>query len=203
MPTGSPRGGGGFTYLALLFAIAVMGVVMAGAGQVWHAAAKREKERELLFVGNQFREAIGRYYESSPGAKQFPAKLEDLVEDKRFPKSKRHLRKVYVDPVTGTRQWGLVQEQGRITGVFSLSTEPPLKTGNFESKADEPFAAAKSYKDWRFVFRAGSAGATPTEDASAGSRPGPEAEMPAGQISTLPGDLPEVQIGSPSQRTGR
>jgi len=49
---------GGFTYLGLLAIIAVMGVVMVGTGEVWHIAQKREKERELLFVGDQFRRAI-------------------------------------------------------------------------------------------------------------------------------------------------
>jgi hypothetical protein len=32
---------------------------------VWSAAVKREQE--LLFIGEQFRGAIGQYYEGSPG----------------------------------------------------------------------------------------------------------------------------------------
>ena len=198
MRIGSPRCASGFTYLALLFAIAVMGVVLAGAGQVWHTAAKREKERELLFIGNQFREAIGRYYENSPGAKQFPAKLEDLVEDKRFPKSKRHLRKIYIDPMTRAPQWGLVQEQGRITGVYSHSTQPPLKTGNFDNKADEQFARAKAYKEWRFVYQPGAGGSAGAETAPARE----EGAAAAGAKTPLvPG--PETLRESTSERTER
>lgn len=146
----------GFTYLAVLFAIVVMGVVLAGAGQVWSTAAKRERERELLFIGNQFRQAIGRYYESSPGAKQYPAKLEELLEDRRFPKPQRYLRKMYVDPMTGRAEWGLVKAGDRITGVYSLSEDTPLKSGNF-SKLDNEFAQRSRYADWRFIYRADAA----------------------------------------------
>ena len=38
----------GFTYLAALFLILVMGVVLAAIGQVWSTAQQRENERELL-----------------------------------------------------------------------------------------------------------------------------------------------------------
>ncbi len=56
------RRDGGFTYLALLLVIVVMGVVMGATAEIWHTAVQREKERELLFVGNQFRNAIRSYY---------------------------------------------------------------------------------------------------------------------------------------------
>lgn len=170
----------GFTYLGLLFAVAVMGVVLAGAGQVWHTAAKREKERELLFIGNQYRQAIGRYYEASSGAKQYPAKLEELIEDKRFPKPQRHLRKLYTDPMSGRADWGLVVAAGRITGVYSLSEDVPLKTGNF-AKLDAEFAQRTRYADWRFVHRpdavsAGTSGSSAEPDA--GAEPVPEIGSP-------------------------
>ncbi len=164
-----------------------MGVVLAGAGQVWHTAAKREKERELLFVGNQYRQALGRYYEASPGAKQYPAKLEELVEDKRFPKPQRHLRKLYADPMTGHAKWGLVLAAGRITGVHSLSEDVPLKTGNF-AKVDAEFAQRTRYVDWRFVHRPdampeGTSGAAAEPDAGAGPVPeiGSSPLVPAAQ----------------------
>lgn len=55
---------GGFTYLAVLAMIAIIGIALAVTGEVWHIALKREKERELLFVGDQFRRAINSYYET-------------------------------------------------------------------------------------------------------------------------------------------
>ena len=45
----------------LLAVVAIMGFVLATAGEVWHMALKREKEQELLFVGDQFRRAFTLY----------------------------------------------------------------------------------------------------------------------------------------------
>jgi hypothetical protein len=86
-----------------------MGIALAGTGVIWHTQSRREKERELLFVGDQFRRAIGLYYERSPGAKRFPKGLEDLVLDRRYPNTQRYLRRLYADPVGGTSGWGWSQ----------------------------------------------------------------------------------------------
>ena len=58
----------GFTYLTLLFAIAIAGIVLAKTGIDWSQDAQREKEKELLFVGDQYRHAIALYYQRTPGA---------------------------------------------------------------------------------------------------------------------------------------
>ena len=58
----------GFTYLAVLFIVATITAGLALIGEMWETAAKREKEAELLFIGDQYRKANGRYYESTPGA---------------------------------------------------------------------------------------------------------------------------------------
>ena len=52
----------GFILLWALFAVALAGIVLAGTGQVWQATSQREKEKELLFVGDQFRQAFMSYY---------------------------------------------------------------------------------------------------------------------------------------------
>ena len=141
----------GFGYLLVLFAVAALGLMLAGAGQVWHTTAQREREAELLFIGNQFRRAITSYVESSPAAaRQYPARLEDLLDDKRSGVSKRHLRRIYADPMTGAAQWGLVQASGRISGVHSLAQGQPLKT-SFETR-DAAFADATGYDQWVFSF---------------------------------------------------
>lgn len=140
----------GFGYLLVLFALAVMGLTLAGAGQVWHAAAQREKEAELLFIGNQFRLAIGAYYAMTPDAgRQYPARLEDLLEDRRFPLPLRHLRQIYRDPMTGSTQWGLVKAGDRIMGVHSLSESTAFKT--VFSGRDAVFAGTTHYAQWVFV----------------------------------------------------
>lgn len=48
----------GVTYLLLLFVIAIMGAGLAATGVIWHQLAQRDREKELLVVGDQFRQAI-------------------------------------------------------------------------------------------------------------------------------------------------
>jgi len=141
----------GFTYIGLLVMVILIGMGLAAAGQVWNTTAKRERERELLFVGGQFRQAIGSYFDASPGVKQYPHKLEELLEDQRFPVVKRHLRKIYLDPITGSPDWGLVTTGDRIVGVYSRSGDKPLKIENFAGD-DSSFAGSAAYSDWRFVY---------------------------------------------------
>ena len=153
----STRGQRGFSYLVLLFAVAIAAAGMAGTGIVWHTALQREKEAELLFIGNQFRDAITSYYLRML-ARQYPLSLEDLIKDPRFPDTVRHLRKLYRDPITGTTDWGLIAAPGGgIMGVYSKSELAPLKRADF----DAPNLALEdrarqlgdklAYKDWHFV----------------------------------------------------
>jgi type II secretory pathway pseudopilin PulG len=142
----------GFTYIGLLIAVALIGVGLAAVGQVSHTSLQREKERELLFIGNEFKKAITRYYDSTPGAeKHFPESLDDLLLDRRYPVVRRYLRRIYVDPMTGSPEWGYVKGPGdTIMGVHSLSVQAPYKTANFPGEYTH-FEKAKSYADWRFV----------------------------------------------------
>jgi type II secretory pathway pseudopilin PulG len=140
----------GFTLIGLLIVVAVMGAGLAAFGHIASHAAQREKEAELLFRGNQYRQAIASYHDRH---KAYPAALADLVQDKRFPMPVRHLRRLYPDPITGSAQWGLVDAPGGgIMGVYSRSDAPPIKTGGF-SLANQHFADAPRYKDWQFVYR--------------------------------------------------
>lgn len=142
----------GFTYLGILIIVMVMGAGLAATGTLWSSTAQREKERELLFIGNEFRQAIESYYRRSPGGPAYPKSLAELVDDKRFPMPQHHLRRIYVDPMTGKADWGLVQAPaGGIMGVHSLSTQAPLKTGNFRPR-DEQLTDADQYAKWAFVY---------------------------------------------------
>ena len=109
----SPRNDRGFTYIGLLVMVSLMGVGLAGAGQVWSTASKRDREAELLFIGQEFQRAIGSYYDSTTGAnKQYPASFDELLEDKRSLTVRRHLRRIYRDPFTGATSWGFVRGPG-------------------------------------------------------------------------------------------
>jgi type II secretory pathway pseudopilin PulG len=143
----------GFTYLALLIAVAITAGALAAAGGVYSHVAQREKERELLFVGEQLRQAIALYYWRTPGgAHQYPKSLEALLEDQRWPTTQRYLRKLYRDPLTGSADWGIVEAPGGgIMGVYSKSEEVPIKTAGFPARWSA-FEEARNYADWKFVF---------------------------------------------------
>jgi len=148
----SRRRTGGFTYVGLLIAVALMGFGLAAYGELYSHAAQREKEAELLFIGAQFRDAIASYYNKSPGAKAYPKKIDDLLEDNRFPMPQHHLRRLYRDPITETTDWGLVEAPGGgFMGVYSRSEETPVKTGNF-APAEEAFEGADHYTKWIFTY---------------------------------------------------
>ena len=128
------------------------GIGMAGVGIVWAQNAQSENEKELLFIGDEYRKAIASYYESSPGAaKQFPQTLEDLLLDKRFPIIKRHLRKLYADPMARNKTWGLIKQQEQITGIYSVSKLAPIKKSGFSSQY-ESFSTAIEYNEWKFNY---------------------------------------------------
>lgn len=142
----------GFTYLTVLFIVAILMGGLALVGEAWETNAKREKEAELLYAGEQYRKAIRRYYESSPvGARRYPAGLEELLDDPRQPATLRHLRQLYPDPF-GSGEWGVVRApDGGIAGVYSRSEEKPLRIANFALR-DAGFESAKRYSDWKFVY---------------------------------------------------
>ena len=151
----------GFTYLGLMVIVMVMGMSLAAFGTIYSQTAQRDKEAELLFIGEQFRAAIESYYLKSPGGRAYPKKLEDLVEDKRFPMPMRHLRRVYPDPITGSTAWGLVEMPGNggIMGVYSKSEEKPIKQGNFGAR-QQAFEDADSYTKWTFTYSPPGSGQT-------------------------------------------
>lgn len=152
----------GFTYLAALFFVGMLSAMLASTGVVWSTMQQRNKERELLLIGEQFRVAISQYYEKSPGSvKKYPPTLNDLLKDERQLATQRYLRKIFIDPMTRTNKWGLVQApEGGIMGVHSLSESRPLKTGNFSETSSELGGKAK-YSEWLFVYRPTQLGALP------------------------------------------
>lgn len=144
----------GFTYMWVMAAVLVMGAVAGSTAEVWHTVQKREKERELLFIGQQFRLAIERYYLATPGRiKQLPPGLDDLLRDPRYPGTRRYLRRIWRDPMTGETEWGLMRGvDGGIQGIYSLSEDVPLKVAHFD-EGEQGFAEATNYTDWVFFYR--------------------------------------------------
>lgn len=153
MPSGKcgAAGQGGFTYLGVLLLIVLMGIGLAATGQLWSTVARRDRERELLWVGTQYAQALRSYYRQSPGLAQYPQTLDELLEDARYPNPRRHLRKLYRDPITASDDWGLLRSiDGRITGVYSRSQDTPLKQSGFNAQWAD-FEGVGHYADWQFA----------------------------------------------------
>lgn len=165
LKTTAVRCEGGWVLIALLFLIAALGTGMAAVGTVWTTAVQREKEAELLFVGEQYRRAIESYQRHGLGDKKpYPPNLESLLLDRRFPMPVRHLRRLYPDPMTGRSEWGIIRDaQGGIIGVHSLAQGQPLKRTGF-APAQADFESALSYRDWVFI-------AYPLQEARAAKQP--------------------------------
>ncbi len=130
MPTGERRARSrGFTYLLLLFGLALGAAALGVAAPSWQAAMQREREAELLFRGAEFARALAAYRDASAaGAAATPQRLEDLIEDARASPARHHLRRVYVDPFTAQADWALVREDaGGIVAVHSTARLPTLR----------------------------------------------------------------------------
>ncbi|WP_175041966.1 type II secretion system protein [Duganella vulcania] len=140
----------GFAYLWTLMLVAFMGVGLTIAAGLYATAMRRDKERELLFIGHEFRHALEGYNKAN-GAGQYPLTLEELLKDPRFPSAKRHLRRLYNDPITGKADWALVLQQGRIVGIRSTSAQRPIKQDNFDDD-DAGLAKKPRYADWLFTY---------------------------------------------------
>lgn len=141
----------GFTYVIVMFAVAVAAIVATRAMEGNATSQRVVRESELLYIGAIYRDAIQSYHDNSPGTvPTYPDSLEDLLEDKRMSTLRRHLRKMLRDPVTGELKWGEVRVDGRIVGVYSLSNKQPQKQGGF-SRDNAGFADARTYQDWKFI----------------------------------------------------
>ncbi|MHB8721737.1 MAG: type II secretion system protein [Steroidobacteraceae bacterium] len=140
----------GFTYIGLLIAVVILGIGLSAVGTVWRTQAQREREQELLFVGREFRAAIAGYY--AAGVHQYPQDINDLLEDKRWPEPRHHLRRLYVDPMTGAQDWTILRtDMLGITGIASSSNAEPLKKKGFPLE-EKPFEDAGCYCDWKFEY---------------------------------------------------
>lgn len=142
---------GGYALLAALILLMLASLAATAAVSTARVDAQRERELQLLFIGNQFREALSSYAAATGGIGEFPESLQQLLVDERGPKPRYHLRQLWKDPISNGRNWGLVRSQGRIIGVHSTSTATPLKRGNFGESDD--FASASTYTEWVFLAR--------------------------------------------------
>jgi type II secretory pathway pseudopilin PulG len=144
----------GFTFVVVLVLLALTALGMSLAGPLWSEQMRRERERELLRIGTMYAKALRDYYHASPGSdKEYPQQLEQLLMDTRFVGTRRHLRKLYPDPISPKQAWGLMRdEQGGIVGVYSQSFAAPIATRPIDIGVVR-LPPGQHYSDWKFMGR--------------------------------------------------
>lgn len=144
----------GFTYPLVLIMCVAVSLLAGVTNLVTSHYVKREKEVELLFIGQQYINAIESYYEAG-SIPRYPNSIEDLLKDPRFIE-KKHLRRFYRDPMYPLTEddqgWSLVKNaQGQLIGIASQSQAQPIKINNFPIEL-ESFEQAEHYSDWKFIY---------------------------------------------------
>ena len=150
-PAVSLQSENGFTFLTILVAVAIVGILTLQVVAPWKTTKKIDQEEELLFRGKAIRDGIESYYKSAhAGFNRFPERLEDLIGSQGITAG-HFVRRLYNDPITNG-DWELIYDSGGLLkGVHSKSEEEPIKKGNFP-KEFQAFEGKTRYSDWLFVY---------------------------------------------------
>lgn len=192
----------GFTYASVAILVAVIGLVGAMSLRLGVTMQRAAAEQALLDIGTEYGNALASYAAATPpGQPNYPHSFAELLKDPRFPTLRRHLRRIYVDPMTGKAEWGIVKatENGGILAIYSLSKAAPIKIGNFPPRF-VAFEGKSSLSDWKFTgegveMGAKGANAGNAQQPGAGQKPG--AGMPPGALTGMqPGAGPGALNGS-------
>jgi type II secretory pathway pseudopilin PulG len=178
MRANSLKSSAGFTFVAVLIIVVIMGIMLGAAGQTWQMVMKREREAELLYRGTQIRDAITRWYNPTqtpgtvgtmsaggPGAKPPPRAttlkplkdLKYLLKDPTSQATVKYLRQLYKDPFTNKDFVPIFDASQNIIGVASTSEEQPLKLDFSDYPKDSQefneFGGKKKYSEWQFAYK--------------------------------------------------
>jgi general secretion pathway protein G len=106
----------GFTLIELIVATTILIVLTCLAIPLARVTIKREKERELRHALWEMRDAIDRYKDASDrgafrtkvDSQGYPPDLDTLVKGEDVQGKKlRFLRKIPIDPMTNSTEWGM------------------------------------------------------------------------------------------------
>jgi general secretion pathway protein G len=106
----------GFTLLELIIATAILAILSTMVLPLTRVVIQRERERVLRIDLWEMRDAIDRYkdaadrggFQTKVDSYNYPPDLETLVKGVDVQGKKiRFLRKIHIDPMTGTTEWGL------------------------------------------------------------------------------------------------
>ncbi|HWK09793.1 MAG TPA: hypothetical protein VNR64_07075 [Vicinamibacterales bacterium] len=144
----------GYAMAALLVALAVMAVLMSVALPVWKHDARRAKEAELIWRGQQYVRAI-RLYMARTGS--LPPSVDVLVTG-------RYLRKKYKDPITND-DFQVLGAGGMAPGQAGRSAQPQPSVpqgpavgavmGVVSKSKDESirlYLGRNHYNEWTFLY---------------------------------------------------
>jgi general secretion pathway protein G len=147
------RSAWGFTLLELIIATTILLILSTMAVPMARVTIKRERERRLRADLWEMRDAIDRYkldadrnaFQTKVDSQGYPPDLETLVKGVDVQGKKvRYLRRIPIDPMTGTAEWGL----------RSMQDDPDSDSWGgqsvfdvFTKSQDEALDGTK-YKDW-------------------------------------------------------
>src|SRR3982750_1253277 len=106
----------GLTLVELIVAVAILAILAGSAVPLARTVVRREREHELRRDLWEMRDAIDRYKDAADrgafqikvGSEGYPPDLETLVNGVDANGKKiRFLRRIPIDPMTGTPEWGL------------------------------------------------------------------------------------------------
>jgi general secretion pathway protein G len=153
------RSSSGFSFIELVIAAAVMLVLASASLPLVRVSVKRQKEADLRYSLRQMREAIDDYKDavssgiiagiSVTGTEGYPPDLETLVNGVARANSAsgsklKFLRRIPIDPMTGTNEWGL-----RASGDAPTSRSwGGTNVFDVYSKSDGTALDGSKYKDW-------------------------------------------------------
>lgn len=214
MKNGETGSESGYTYFGLLLAVLGASLAVSAGAALLGNEARRDKEAELLFAGDEIRRALELYHaKNADGPHPFPKKMEWLLRDPNQPSLQRYLRRIYRDPVHdqdvedapvasvasgASGEWMvIVDANGQIVGVHSNSAREPLKRAGFP-KRYEAFGQAKRYSEWRFI----AAGGAPAESKAGSAAPlksfFPVPLMPAAPVVPVSPPAPILPPAAPA-----
>jgi type II secretory pathway pseudopilin PulG len=105
----------GFTLAGALTILAIIAIFWALTLPLWARIKQRDNEEELIFRGNEYIEAIGRYHQKYG---TYPPDLETLQKLK-------FIRKLYLDPMTKSGKWKVLHPESLVqTGAAGTINMP-------------------------------------------------------------------------------